>query len=179
MVRTLSTVRELHAMGVVVEVIGPDRFRTLPCRPIPISACRCCRRKLARMMDDFRPTLCILPPKGRWALRRALARAGRIFTTAFHTRFPEYLAARTRLPTRLSYAWLRRFHGAGHGLMVATEGLRQELAGRGFAHLRAWSRGVDLAHSSPSRARRGTSPRPVFLCGTRGGGEKYRRVSGA
>jgi hypothetical protein len=38
-VRTLATlVRELHAMGVVAEVVGPDRFR-----PIRISGFRFCR----------------------------------------------------------------------------------------------------------------------------------------
>jgi hypothetical protein len=40
-VRTLSTISdELRAMGHVVEVIGPDRFRTLPC---PKYAWRCSR----------------------------------------------------------------------------------------------------------------------------------------
>ena len=36
MVRTLATVAaELQAMGHAVEVIGPDRFRTLPCPTYP------------------------------------------------------------------------------------------------------------------------------------------------
>ena len=60
---------------------------------------------------------CTSRPKGRWAwAARALAlRRGWRFTTAFHTRFPEYLHARAHpgMPTALSYAWLRRFHGAG------------------------------------------------------------------
>ena len=35
-VRTLTTVaEELRRMGHVVEVIGPDRFRTLPCPTYP------------------------------------------------------------------------------------------------------------------------------------------------
>jgi glycosyltransferase involved in cell wall biosynthesis len=167
-VRTLTTlVHELHALGVVAEVIGPDRFRTLPCPTYPdIRLSVLPRRKLARMMADFRPDALHIATEGPLGIAaRNLARSqGWIFTTAFHTRFPEYLAARTRLPTRLSYAWLRRFHNAGHGLMVATESLRQELADRGFAHLRAWSRGVDLGHFQPEpREAWDGLKRPVFL----------------
>lgn len=167
-VRTLATLlQELRAMGVVAEVIGPDQFRTLPCPTYPdIRLCVLPRRKLSRLMEDFAPDALHIATEGPLGIAaRKLAKSqGWIFTTAFHTRFPEYLAARTRVPTRLSYAWLRRFHNAGHGLMVATESLRQELAARGFSHLRAWSRGVDLAQFKPEprEAWEGLA-RPVFL----------------
>ncbi len=151
--RTLATlVEELRSLGIVAEVIGPDRFRTLPCPTYPdIRLSVLPRRKLSRMIAEFSPDALHIATEGPLGIAaRKLARSrGWIFTTAFHTRFPEYLAARTRFPTRLSYAWLRHFHNAGHGLMVATESLRQELADRGFRHLRAWSRGVDLAHFKP------------------------------
>jgi glycosyltransferase involved in cell wall biosynthesis len=167
-VRTLATlIRELQAMGVVAEVIGPDRFRTLPCPTYPdIRLSVLPKRKLARLMAEFRPDALHIATEGPLGIAaRTLARASDWnFTTAFHTRFPEYLRARTRVPTALSYAWLRRFHNAGHGLMVATESLSQELAARGFRHLRAWSRGVDLAafHPEPREPWDGL-PRPVFL----------------
>ena len=168
MVRTLATlVRELHALGVVAEVIGPDRFRTLPCPTYPdIRLSVLPRRRLGQMMQAFAPDALHIATEGPLgiAARKLARRNGWIFTTAFHTRFPEYLAARTRFPIRLSYAWLRHFHNAGQGLMVATESLRQELAARGFAHLRAWSRGVDLTHFQPEpREAWPDLPRPVFL----------------
>jgi glycosyltransferase involved in cell wall biosynthesis len=115
---------------------------------------------------EFRPDALHIATEGPLgiAARQLAKRRGWIFTTAFHTRFPEYLAARTRLPTRLSYAWLRRFHNAGQGLMVATESLRQELAERGFRHVRAWSRGVDLTQFKPEpREAWDGLARPVFL----------------
>ena len=167
-VRTLATlVRELHTLGVVAEVIGPDRFRTLPCPTYPdIRLSVLPRRKLERLMREFRPDALHIATEGPLGIAaRNLAKShGWIFTTAFHTRFPEYLAARTRFPTRLTYAWLRRFHNAGRGLMVATESLRAELAERGFRHLRAWSRGVDLAQfrAEPQEPWQGLA-RPVFL----------------
>ncbi len=49
-VRTLTTVvQELQAMGHIVEVIGPDRFRTFPCPTYPdIALSLLPRRRLIR-----------------------------------------------------------------------------------------------------------------------------------
>ncbi len=165
-VRTLTTVSaELRAMGHIVEVIGPDRFRTVPCPTYPdIRLSILPRRALTRMIDAFGPDALHISTEGPLGMAaRAIARKRRWpFTTAFHTRFAEYLHARTRIPLTLSYAWLRWFHGAGSGIMVATESLRQELAGRGFRNIRAWSRGVDLDLFQPQPREDWPYPRPVF-----------------
>jgi len=42
------------------------------------------------------------------------------FSTAFHTRCPEYLAERRLLPARLTYVWLHRFHAPAGAVMVAS-----------------------------------------------------------
>ena len=165
-VRTLSTViRELAAMGHVAEVIGPDRFRTLPCPTYPdIRLSLLPRRALARMVDSFCPDslhIATEGPLGMAARAEAMQRNWR-FTTAFHTRFPEYLHARTRIPTALSYAWLRHFHAPSAGLMVATQGLQDELAERGFRALKPWSRGVDLDLFQPQPQEAWPYERPVF-----------------
>jgi len=47
-------------------------------------------------------------------------------------------------------------------MMVATASLREELAGRGFNTIRAWSRGVDLDLFKPSPAEAWELPRPIF-----------------
>ena len=164
--RTLATlVRELAGRGHTAEVIGPDRFRTLPCPTYPdIRLSLLPRRALARMMDAFAPGALHIATEGPLGIAaRALAiRRGWRFTTAFHTRFPEYLHARTGLPTVLGYAWLKRFHAAGAGIMVAAESLREELAGRGFRNIRSWSRGVDLDAFQPEPREDWPYPRPVF-----------------
>ncbi len=168
MVRTLSTVAaELSAMGHTVEVIGPDRFRTtaLPTYP-DIRLALLPGRKLSRLIEAFAPDALHIATEGPlgFAARRWARRRGCAFTTAFHTRFPEYLQARTGLPTGPAYRLLRWFHGAGQGIMVATESLRRELAARGFRDIRAWTRGVDLDLFTP-----GTDdpfaglPRPILL----------------
>jgi glycosyltransferase involved in cell wall biosynthesis len=164
-VRTLSTVAaELTGMGHTVEVIGPDRFRTIPLPTYPdIRLAVLPRRKLVRLIESFSPQALHIATEGPLgSAARALARQrGEHFTTAFHTRFPEYLHARTGLPVGLSYAWMRRFHAASSGVMVAAESLRRELAGRGFHSIRPWSRGVDLTLFHP----RPRTPRdqPIFL----------------
>ncbi|HVC62000.1 MAG TPA: glycosyltransferase family 1 protein [Acetobacteraceae bacterium] len=166
-VRTLTTVAaELRNMGHVVEVIGPDRFRTLPCPTYPdIALSVLPRRRLIRMIDAFAPDALHIATEGPLgiAARRWARRHGMAFTTAFHTRFAEYIQARLHLPTRPIYAWMRRFHGAGQGTMVATASLRDELTRRGFRNIRAWSRGVDLDLFRPEPREHWGLPRPVFL----------------
>jgi hypothetical protein len=102
----------------------------------------------------------------------ACRRAGRPFTTCYHTRFPEYLAARRVAPSRFVYALLRRSHNAGSGMMVSTETLGRELDTRGFVRLMRWSRGVDCNLFRPRAARIFEFPRPIFLTCSRVAVEK-------
>ena len=152
-------------MGREVLVIGPDRFRTVPCPTYPdISLSLFPARRLAGLIEAFAPDALHIATEGPLGLAAASwARSrGVRYTTAFHTRFPEYLKARTGLPTRPLYAWLRRFHGRGAGTMVATESLRADLASRGFDRLLPWSRGVDLDRFGPSPREAWDLRRPIF-----------------
>ncbi len=166
-VRTLATVaEELRAMGHVVEVIGPDRFRTIPCPTYPdIPLSLLPRRRLVRMIEQFAPDALHIATEGPlgMAARSWARRTGFSFTTAFHTRFAEYIRARTRVPVRPIYAWMRRFHSAGRGMMVATESLQDELIARGFRNILPWSRGVDLTLFKPEPREEWGLPRPVFI----------------
>ena len=152
-------------MGHIAMVIGPDRFRTLPCPTYPdIRLSILPRRKLTRLIDEFAPDALHISTEGPlgFAARALAIKRGWRFTTAFHTRFAEYLHARTRIPISASYAWMRRFHGAGSGIMVATQSLREDLAARGFGNIKAWSRGVDLELFQPEPREEWPYPRPVF-----------------
>ncbi len=165
-VRTLRTIAgEMRAMGKVVEIIGPDQFNTVPMPSYPeIRLAILPGRKLAKMIDAFQPDALHIATEGPLGMAaRKYARQRNIaFTTAFHTRFAEYLQARTKIPLRLTYAWLRWFHGAGSGVMVATQSLREELTARGFKNVRAWSRGVDLQAFHPEPREEWDLPRPIF-----------------
>jgi len=170
-VRTLSTVAgELRALGHVVEVVGPDRFRTVPCPTYPdIRLSILPGRRLDRIIRAFRPDALHVATEGPLGMAaRGWARRHRVpFTTSFHTRFPEYIQARTRLPLWVSYAWLRRFHNDASATLVATPSLQDELRARGFTKVEAWSRGVDLSRFRPHPRRDWAAeydiPRPIFL----------------
>lgn len=148
-VRTLERVAgELVTLGDAVDVIGPDRFRNfampgyadirLAYRP---------RSALRDMLDSTRPDALHIATEGPLgiATRAICAERGWRFTTSFHTRFAEYITARTGIPPRFIWALLRRFHNAGAGTFAATQTLQDELAKRGFRHVLPWTRGVDLA----------------------------------
>ncbi len=169
-VRTLATLRgELEMMGHVVDIIGPDRFRTFPCPTYPeIRLAVFARRRLAKLINDFRPDALHIATEGPlgMAARAWAKRNNATFTTSFHTRFPEYVSARMPIPESFTYGVMRRFHNAGSGTMVATASLRAELTRRGFERVLDWTRGVDLAlfhPDAPDELREWDSlPRPVF-----------------
>jgi len=165
-VRTLQTItEEIRAMGKTVEIIGPDRFATMPMPSYPeIRLALFPGRKLTKLIDAYGPDALHIATEGPLGLAaRAYAKRRKIaFTTAFHTRFAEYLKARTKIPLPLTYAWLRWFHGGGAGIMVATQSLRDELTARGFKNLRAWSRGVDLQAFHPAPKENWDLEHPIF-----------------
>jgi glycosyltransferase involved in cell wall biosynthesis len=181
-VRTLQTViGELRAIGDTVEVLGPDRFTTIPAPGYgEIRLALAPGRRLARLVDAFRPDAVHVATEGPlgWAMRSLCRKRGWRFTTSFHTKFPDYLHARTRIPTAWSWAMLRRFHAAGAGTLCATPSLAAELAARGFDRVIPWSRGVDLERFSPEAGAHGEEeaweslPRPIFLCAGRVAVEK-------
>lgn len=166
-VRTLSRVREeLLALDHEIEVVSPERFRTVPCPTYPeIRLAVLPGRRLGRLLEACAPEAIHLATEGPlgWAARAWCRRHAKPFTTSYHTRFPEYVSARAPVPTSWGYAVMRRFHGASSGIMVATPGLKRELEERGFAQVRQWSRGVDTELFRPRNDPALDLPKPVYL----------------
>jgi glycosyltransferase involved in cell wall biosynthesis len=167
-VRTLETVaEELRRAGHEMEVIGPDRFPSVPAPSYPeIRLALFPQAKLEREMEAFGPDAVHIATEGPlgWSMRALCRKRRWPFTTSFHTKFPDYLHARTRIPREWSWAVMRRFHNAGRGVFVATASLEAELRQRGFERTVRWSRGVDLARFRPEpREPWEGLPRPVFL----------------
>jgi len=166
-VRTLSAMEDgLIAAGHDVMMLGPDRFRTVPCpfyRSIRLALGA--GRALGRYLDAFAPEAMHIATEGPLGLsaRAYCLRHGWPFTTAYHTKFPEYLRARCGLPLGWGYAALRWFHAPSQGIMVATETVRRELAARGFQRIVPWTRGVDTRLFRPGYEPAVELPRPVFL----------------
>ncbi|WP_353573405.1 glycosyltransferase family 1 protein [Candidatus Albibeggiatoa sp. nov. BB20] len=148
-VRTLSTTKKvLESMGHEVKMITPDLFRTIPCPTYPeirlvISPTG---HKIKKIIETFQPDCIHISTEGPLGLsaRRMCRKLNKIFTTSFHTKFPEYVHARFGVPISWTYALLRWFHSLSKRVMVATASMRAELEGQGFHHLADWSRGVDI-----------------------------------
>ena len=166
-VRSLQAVmRELVTMGHTVQTIVPQDFVSVPCPTYPeIRLAYAPQRTLAAMIERFKPDAIHVATEGPlgFATRRYCVRRGLPFTTAFHTKFPEYVHARVRFPIAWSYALLRRFHGSAARTMVATASVRRELERRGFANLVHWGRGVDAGLFRPRLDARLDGARPIWL----------------
>ena len=161
-----NTIRGLTEAGHAVETIGPDRFPNIPCPTYPeIRLALRPFRLLQRLAAAFAPDAVHIATEGPvgQAARRFCLREGLPFTTAYHTRFPEYVHARVRLPVAISYAWLRRFHGPARAVMVPTPAIHDALARRGFGNLVMWTRGVDTSLFCPGDRIQNDWKRPVFM----------------
>ncbi|MBF0129193.1 MAG: glycosyltransferase family 1 protein [Alphaproteobacteria bacterium] len=167
-VRVLGTLRRhLSAAGHRVGVLSPGLFRTVPCPTYPeIPLAVFPWRATAAWLDKFAPDAIHIATEGPlgWAARNWCLRRRLPFTTAYHTKFPQYVSARTRLPLSVPFAVVRRFHAPSRGLLVPTTSVLCELRDRGFANLRLWSHGVDTNTFRPRpKTAFADLPRPVFL----------------
>lgn len=169
-VRTLkSTRRELERMGHEVELLTPAGFRSVPCPTYPdIRLSLLPGRQVRRRIRAFAPQAIHIATEGPLGIAaRAHALRHRLtYTTAYHTRFPEYVRARSGLPLAVTYRFLRWFHGPAEAVMVPTEVVRRDLVANGFppAKVVLWSRGVDLDVFKPGPDMPHDLAKPIFLC---------------
>jgi glycosyltransferase involved in cell wall biosynthesis len=166
-VRTLTeTKRQLEAAGHTVEMIAPECFTTFPCPTYPeIRLSLAGTKSVGRLIDAFAPDAVHIATEGPlgWAARGACLARKLPFTTAYHTRFPEYVQARIGAPLSWSYAVLRRFHSAASRVMVPTPTVKADLEHWGFANVVLWTRGVDLDLFRPGRRDRLATKPPIFV----------------
>jgi glycosyltransferase involved in cell wall biosynthesis len=161
-----TTVATLQRFGHAVLVIEPGLFKTFPCPSYPeIRLAWFPYRRINRLLREFRPEAIHIATEGTLghAARKWCRRHHIPFTTAYHTQFPEYLAARIPIPLKASYAYFRRFHGAATRTMVATPTLQKQLEGHGFKNLVRWSRGVDTTLFKPRDKHFLPFARPLWL----------------
>jgi glycosyltransferase involved in cell wall biosynthesis len=172
-VRTLETLgRELVSMGHQVRYATPENQTTLPLPTYPeIRLALFPRQTILRLIDEFSPHAIHIATEGTMGLsaRAICLERGLPFTTAFHTRFPDYIHARFPfIPETAIYGALKAFHAPASATMVSTISLKRELEAHGFANVALWSRGVDIGLFAPRpdselhEIRAGIA-RPIFL----------------
>jgi len=142
-----ALIAELRGLGHLVKLLSPADFRSVPCptyREIPLVWELW---KVGAAIRDFRPDCVHLATEGPlgWTARRWLKKRGLAFSSAIHTRFPEYVNTRwPAIALSWGYAFLRAFHRPSQAVLVTTERLRDEFQGWGIQRLSLWRKGVDL-----------------------------------
>lgn len=152
-VRTLTSVTaELRAMGHQVLVVAPDAFPSLPCPTYPeIRLAMAGMRAVGRQLAQFVPDAVHIATEGplglaarRWCARQALP-----FTTAYHTQFPDYVAARTGIDPEWVWRYISWFHRGAAAILASTPTIMHELHRHGLTRTALWGRGVDHTLFSP------------------------------
>jgi glycosyltransferase involved in cell wall biosynthesis len=120
---------------------------------------------VAKRMKAFSPDAIHIATEGplglaarSYALRHQLP-----FSTAYHTRFPEYVYARARIPLAWTYRFLKWFHGPSMAVMAPTQVVKDDLEKYGFDNVVIWSRGVDLEIFKAQSSKVLNSAHPIFL----------------
>ncbi|PEQ12754.1 alpha-mannosyltransferase [Novosphingobium sp. PC22D] len=156
-VRSLSTtIGELERRGTAVHRISPDQFLTVPLPGYAsIRLAMAPRFGVRRRLEQAAPDLVHIATEGPigWAARSWCLARDVPFTSAFHTRFPEYASVRTGISAERFWPIMRRFHAPSRAVLVSTASLADELARRGIARTRRWSRGIDHTLFKPEGPR--------------------------
>lgn len=159
-----ALVAELEELGHVVGLLTPQDFRHRPCPSYPEIPLAWDLWKVGEKITGFAPDCIHLATEGPlgWAARRWLMRRGLKFSSAIHTRFPEYVNTRWPwLPLGWGYAFLRRFHAPSAAVLVSSERMRGTFTEHAFDNLALWRKGVDIQRFQPGVG--APLEEPVFL----------------
>lgn len=172
-VRTMKRViTECEEMGHTWDIVSPNGFKTIPLPTYSeIKLAFGAKKVIAERFLEFEPDAVHIATEGPlgWAARAVCLRHKFPYTTAYHTRFPEYIAARFFfLRPWMGYMYVREFHKYSGRVMVATASMRDELEARRFKNIIPWSRGVDTDLFHPSKRKDDGGPfkgmaRPIWL----------------
>ncbi|ASL27014.1 glycosyltransferase family 4 protein [Azotobacter chroococcum] len=160
-----SLIGELRELGHEVRLLSPGEFRSRPCPTYPEIPLVWDLWRVGPAIRAFRPDCVHLATEGPlgWAARHWLVKRGMAFSTAIHTRFPEYVHTRWPwLPLSWGYALLRAFHRPSRAVLVSTARLREEFRHWRLPRLVIWGKGVDTRLFFPQPERL-VAERPVFL----------------
>ncbi|MEM7281306.1 MAG: glycosyltransferase family 1 protein [Pseudomonadota bacterium] len=160
-----SNINELEERGCEVFVIHPGLFSTIPLPSYPEIRIALNAGQLKHQLLSVRPDsihIATEGPLGFYA-RRFLAKRRIPFTTSIHTKFPEYINERIRLPISVGYRFMRWFHKGANVSLCTTETHRKELEGWGFRNLRVWRRGVDTKLFRPQTQKPRNRPKLYYI----------------
>ena len=168
---------EIEKAGHTVKVIGPADFKRTISMPgySEIKLALWPYKALERMIDAYKPSAIHIATEGPLgnAARKYCLRHDRLFTTSFHTHFPDYIAKRAAKICPLLYkpfhamakSFIRRFHAPASAMMIATQSLEDELRSWDFkTPISRLTRGVNLSQFFPGeKTLFNDLPRPISI----------------
>lgn len=168
-----NTIKELQKLGYTVEVIHPycqefKRFK-LPAYPeieLVRNPWKMKHKILLALQQGYKIHIATEGTLGLYA--RIILRKNE-FTTCYHTQFPEFLQARTKIPAWVFYPFFRWFHNEARATMVPTKIMMDFLIQKKFNKVKVWTRGVDCTVFNPARRKPKES---YILCVSRVSHEK-------
>ena len=175
-VTTLTNiVARLEKQGHTVNVFSPDkcpvRFPLPGYSEIVLGLPR--PTQVAHHIDLFRPDhVHISTPEGPLGqiFRMALDRRGINYTTAYHTKFPEFVNAKFNwVPVSVGHRFMKRINRRSKSILVPTQSMVDELHSQGYGNTKLWSRGYDTDLFRPDHEPR---PEKTFVCVSRVSVEK-------
>lgn len=162
-----ATAEELIRRGHEVLIISPSDFKfKIPVPTYPeIKLVLNPYRKLKEMLDEFKPDALHVAVEGPlgMAAKKYAKKSKAHFSTAYHTRFPEYVRVHFGIPEKITYAVVRSFHNSAEAVMVAADNLKKELEENGVKNTVIWTRGVDTDTFTPDTKVAIPEERPIFM----------------
>ena len=141
-----NVIAELRKLNLDVEVVHPAFFFSIPLPFYPEIKAAINPWKVIKLIKRANADYIHIATEGPLGLlaRVYLAHKKIPFTSAIHTKFPEYLKTHIGFPLSITYALMRWFHSRSINVLVNTESHKSELEKRGFKNLALWSRGIDF-----------------------------------
>jgi len=170
-----NTTECLVDQGHDVRVIHPGEFFTVPMPGYPEVELSVNIWKVGNKIQEYNPDAIHIATEGplgfaaRWYCK--VTKRNIPHNTSYHTKFPEYIQEKFRIPVSITYGILRIFHKFSHRVLVTNSSMVSELKHRGFSNLVVWSRGVDHKLFSTElrddQFRKSLGPGPVVMCVSR------------
>ena len=141
-----TVIRHFESAGIEVTVVHAGLFKTWPLPTYPEIKIARNPWLLKAMIRDVKPDAIHVATEGPLGIyaRRLLPKCGIPYTTSLHTKFPEYVYERGRIPLSIGYAFMRWFHRPATTTLCTTQSHKAELESWGLQDLVVWGRGVDI-----------------------------------
>jgi glycosyltransferase involved in cell wall biosynthesis len=162
----VSTLKKIREECPSIHFITPNYFKTFKCpgyKDISLALVR--SKSIENFMIQNQPKHIHIATEGPigLAVRNWCIRNNKNFTTSYHTKFPEFLWAMYKIPTFITYSYMKWFHSKSSAVMVTTESLKKDLEERGFKNIVRWTRGVDLKEFFPVYYYKTKTDYPTYL----------------